>query len=276
MNFTVIRYISFFIFLIMLGCKPHKNQFLEIKGNVFGTTFIIKHSDIQQRDFSKEIAEIFNNFNNALSTYHQNSTISLLNNGLLEVSVKSDFKNVFLLAKKIHQKTNGYFDPTIGKMVNPWGFGPLKNEGLPTKKEVDSLMQYVGFEKISLKNDKIRKQDPNIFIDFNAIAKGYGVDLIGYFLERKGVENYLIEIGGEIRVRGKNNKGTNWFIGIDDPNVDGTRSYQKIAELNNESMATSGNYRKFKIDSITGKKITHTLNPKTGCPAKTDLLSVSA
>ncbi|NIJ43793.1 thiamine biosynthesis lipoprotein [Wenyingzhuangia heitensis] len=210
-----------------------------------------------------------------MSTYHSNSIITKINGGLLFSKVDNHFKNVFLLAKEVHQRTNGYFDPTVGKMVNAWGFGPVKIDKEPTNIQVDSLMQFVGFDKITLDDDILNKTSSEIYIDFNAIAKGYGVDELGRFLESKNIKNYLVEIGGEIRARGKNAKGENWSIGIEEPNFDGTRSLQKVTTLKNEAIATSGNYRKFRIDEVTGKKIAHTLNPKTGFPAETDLLSVS-
>ncbi len=268
-------FIPLFLLLVILGCRPNKNQYKTIRGNVFGTTFLVKYLDYEQRDYSKDIAQLFQNFNNSLSTYHQNSTISKLNNGLLSSKVDHNFKQVFLLAKKIHQKTEGYFDPTIGKMVNAWGFGPDKTTKNPTVKQVDSLMQFVGFNLVSMTDNTITKQNSEISLDFNAIAKGYGVDVVATFLEKNNVTNYLIEIGGEIKAKGKNDKGLHWSIGIEEPNFDGTRSLQKITRLQNASIATSGNYRKFKIDSITGKKIAHTLNPKTGFPARTNMLSAS-
>ncbi|MGY5352278.1 FAD:protein FMN transferase [Wenyingzhuangia sp. IMCC45533] len=266
---------SICLFYIVVGCKSSVNQYTKIKGNVFGTTFLVKYIDNNQRDFTQDIALLFNDFNNSLSTYHQNSTISTLNKGLSEIEVEDEFKSVFQLSKKIYKNTEGYFDPTIGKMVNAWGFGPVKIKSNPTHTEVDSLMNFVGFDKVKISDHTIIKENAEIYLDFNAIAKGYGVDVIGRFLESKGVKNYLVEIGGEIRVKGINDKNKLWSVGIEEPNFDGTRSLQRITQLNNESIATSGNYRKYKIDSITGKKIAHTLNPKTGFPAETDMLSAS-
>ncbi len=263
------------LFFFINSCKSEINEYEKIQGNVFGTTFLVKYSDSNQRDFTSDIALLFKKFNNSLSTYHKNSVISHLNNGLTDTIVNDNFKNVVLLSKKIYSKTDGYFDPTVGKMVNAWGFGPIKRQTKPTNMEVDSLMQYVGFEKIEIDGNHLTKQNAAVFLDFNAIAKGYGVDVIANFLESNDVKDYLIEIGGEVKVKGKNNRGLNWVIGIENPNFDGTRSLQKKIRLNNEVMATSGNYRKFKTDSLTGKKIAHTLNPKTGFPAKTDLLSAS-
>lgn len=268
-------FIAICLFFFLYSCQSNKDPEIKVQGNVFGTSFHIKYADDLHRNFSKEITELFHKFNQSLSTYHKNSAISSLNKGLLELKLDNYFKKVFLLSKEIHKNTNGYFDPTVGKMVNAWGFGPVKIEKRPTNKEVDSLMQYVGFDKVSIDGDKITKQKAEIFLDFNALAKGYGVDVIAEFLESKNITNYLVEIGGEVRAKGKNKKGLYWSVGIEEPNFDGTRSLQNVTLLNSESIATSGNYRKFKIDESTGKKIAHTLNPKTGFPAETDLLSAS-
>lgn len=270
--------VLFFCFITLFftnACNVKKNGYKKLQGNVFGTTFHIKYSDNLERDLSKNIAELFKEINNSLSTYHNESVISKLNSGIPSIEVDDNFKNVFVLAKKVHKNTEGYFDPTIGKTGNVWGFGPEKITKEPSASEIDSLMQYVGFEKVSLKGNTVVKENKEIYLDFNAIAKGYGVDVAGLFLESKGIKDYLVEIGGEIRARGKNAKGDDWSVGIEEPHFDGTRSLQKITRLKNEAIATSGNYRKFRIDSITGQKIAHTLNPKTGSPAQTDLLSTS-
>ena len=264
-----------FIITVITACHKEQVGYQKLKGSVFGTTFHIQYSDSLQRNFNADITELFNNVNNSLSTYHNKSLISSLNNGLLSLKVDRHFVNVFFLSKKLYKATNGYFDPTVGKMVNAWGFGPHKSRRDPSQDEIDSLMQYVGFDKVVLKGDTIVKDNKNITFDFNATAKGYGVDVIGRFLEEKGIKNYLVEIGGEIRARGKNPKHKFWSVGIEEPNFDGTRSLQKITSLKNEAIATSGNYRKYRIDSLTGKKIAHTFDPKIGAPAHTDLLSVS-
>lgn len=268
-------FICLMLSFLLLGCVQKPIAFQKIKGNVFGTTFHITYQDSLQRDFTESISDVFKAFNQSLSTYHSTSTISKLNNNLSSIQVDANFKEVFLLSKEIYKETEAYFDPTIGKMVNAWGFGPVKNKRLPTNRQVDSLMQFVGFDKVSLKGDEVLKENKNIYLDFNAIAKGFGVDVVARFLETKGISNYLVEIGGEIRAKGKNTTQKLWSVGIENPNFDGTRSLMKVTCLEDEAMATSGNYRKYKTDSITGKKIAHTLNPKTGFPAKTDLLSVS-
>jgi thiamine biosynthesis lipoprotein len=245
-----------------------------LNGFVFGTTYHITYVNAQENNYQKSIDSLFYLMNRSLSTYMSMSDISKINTGDTTVVVDALFQEVYQKSKRIHTETDGYFDPTVGFLVNAWGFGPKK-----TKKNMDSIavqkmMQLVGFDKIQLVKGKIRKQDARIFLDFNSIAKGYGVDLIARFLEQKNIQNYLVEIGGEIRASGKNSKQQHWRVAIEKPNTDGTQSFQKTIELSNQSMATSGNYRKFRI-SKEGKKYVHTVNPKTGFATESNLLSVS-
>ena len=267
---THILYI-FFIFLFS-NCKNEQTaQTTKLRGTVFGTTYNIIYRS--NENLQKPIDSIFNDFNNSLSTYIPNSIISKVNNNDTAVVVDRYFIEAFKKAKKFYTETNGYFDPTIGKLINAYGFGSGKERKNLTKDEIKSLLNHTGFDKIVLKNNKIHKE-PNIEFNVNAFAKGQGLDVIGRFLESNNIHNYLIEIGGEIRARGNKQNGALWKIAIDNPNTDGTRTYSKTIELNNQSMATSGNYRKFKINE-QGEKIVHTINPKTGLAKESNLLSVS-
>ena len=214
------------------------------KGQALGTSFHITYSD--KRDFTKSIDSLFHRINKSLSTYIPNSDISKINRGDTTVLVDSHFIEVYKKSLKIYNETNGVFDPTIGILVNAWGFGPEKASIKPDTTQVEQLLQFVGFDKVSLENNKIHKDNDSIYFDFNAIAKGFAVDLTGRFLESNNVANYLIEIGGEIRTKGTKKDGSIWKAGIENPNFEGARSIQKIIELKDESMATSGNYRKFK------------------------------
>ena len=213
--------------------------------------------------------------NKSLSTYIPNSDISKINNGDTTIVVDDFFTEVFNKSDKIYKETEGIFDPTIGTLVNAWDFGPKGTEKNPDSLRVVELLKRVGFDSVHLKNGKITKKNDSAYFDFNAIAKGYAVDVAGRFLEAQKIKNYLVEIGGEIRTRGNKPNNIPWKAGIEDPNFDGTRSIQKVIELEDESMATSGSYRKFKIDSLTGEKYVHIINPKTGYPTKSKLLSVS-
>jgi len=258
------------IILLVFSCKQEPKN-TKIIGEVFGTTYsIIYNADT---NYQKQIDSLFYVVNASMSTYQTNSIISKLNRNE-DVKVDAHFIRVYNTSKEIYKQTKGVFDPTIGSIVNAWDFGPEKKIiGLDSLK-IDSLMHSVGFNKVKLINNRIKKL-PATYIDFNAIAKGYGLDVIGEFLEQKGVENYLVEIGGEIRTKGINvEKQKPWRIGIDKPNFNGKQSIIKAISLQDVSMATSGTYRKFKIDK-KGNRYAHIINAKTGYPSKTNILSVS-
>lgn len=258
---------------MLFSCAKQQNHLKKLKGNAIGTTYSIKYKDSKNRNFSTEIQQLINQSNQSISTYLPTSTISKINKGSLATKVDSIFKEVFQKSMRIYNETDGVFDPTVGNLVNAWGFGPEKLEK-PDTLQIKQMLTYVGLDKVTLTNDTIKKKYVETYIDFNAIGKGYLIDLIGRMFEKNNIENYLVEVGGEIRARGVNEKGRYWAIGIDNPNTDGTRSYSDIIFLKNESMATSGNYRKFRVDK-NGKKYVHTINPKTGMATESDLLSVS-
>lgn len=260
--------------MIVGSCSKPEAVYKTISGNAFGTTFSISYQDEYQRDFTKDIDSIIYVMNKSLSTYLPNSDISKINKGDESVVIDENFKEVFDKSNRIYEETNGYFDPTVGVLVNAWGFGPEDFISEMSQHEIDSLMQNVGFDKVHILEGKIIKDAPHIYIDFNAIAKGFGIDLIGRFLEQQNCENYLVELGGEIRARGVNSKELIWRVGIEDPNLDGTRSFSRIIYLENEAMASSGNYRKYKVDR-NGKKFVHTINSKTGYAVESNLLSAT-
>ena len=259
---------------LLVACNKEKIAYQKLSGNAFGTTFNISYKDSSERNFEIQIDSLIYLANKSMSTYLVNSDISKINKGDTSIVIDSYFKEVFLKSQRIYEETDGYFDPTVGVLVNAWGFGPGNAIADLDSVKVDSLKQYVGFHKVKLINDKIQKEDSNIYFDFNAIAKGYGIDMIGRFLESKNCQNYLIELGGEIRAKGKNDSGSFWKAAIEDPNTDGTRSYSKIVVLENQSMASSGNYRKFKM-AADGKKYVHTINSKTGCATESNLLAAT-
>lgn len=249
---------------------------VKLEGQAFGTEFHITYYDTDQRDLTKQVDSLFYLINKSLSTYIPTSDISKINKGDTSIFVDAYFKEVFQKSKKIYNETNGIFDPTIEVLVNAWGFGPQSFLVRPDSLKIKELLTLVGFDKVQLTNGKIIKTNNSIYLGFNAIAKGYAVDVVARFLESRYIMNYIVEVGGEIRARGNNQtKKAPWKMGIEEPNFDGTRSLKKIIELKNEAIATSGNYRKFKIDSVSGKKYAHILNTKTGYPSQNSLLSVS-
>ena len=261
-------------FLIFISCnkKENKTENTVLKGLVFGTTYKIYYKDV--KDHKKAIDSLFAKVNQSVSTYIPNSDISRINRGDTTVVVDAIFKEVFLKSKKIHKTTNGFFDPTVGNLVNAYGFGPKQEQKNLTLEEVENYMKLVGFDKVILKNNKIVKEHPNIYLDFNSIAKGFGIDVIARYFDKKNIENYLIEIGGEIRAKGLKAKNMPWTIKLVNPVKVGSETGFTKLNLSNKSMATSGNYRKFRIAN-DGKKYVHTVNPKTGLAEESNLLSVS-
>ncbi|NEW80613.1 MAG: FAD:protein FMN transferase, partial [Gelidibacter sp.] len=225
-------------------------------------------------NYETKIDSLIAVINKSASTYIPTSDLSKINKGDTTVLADDNLQEVFIKSEKIYKETGGAFDPTVGILVNAWGFGPEKPiEDLDSLK-VTALLKFVGYDKVKLENGKIKKLYPEIYLDFNAIAKGYLVDMISRMFEKNGVANYMVEIGGEIRARGQNEKGLPWKIAIENPNTDGTRSFATVIELKDESIATSGNYRKFKVKE-DGTKYVHTINPKTGFAKESNLLSAS-
>ncbi len=253
---------------LLFSCTTKNKNFISLRGEALGTTYSIKYEDIKKRNFSKKISHLIDITNHSISTYIPNSAISKVNQGDSSVKVDSIFEEVFTKAKKIHLETNGFFDPTVGNLVNAWGFGAKK-----APKNIDSLIQFVGFDKVQLANKKIHFKVKGIYLDFNAIGKGYFIDLIGRMFEQNGIQNYMIEVGGEIRARGVNSQKKPWRIGVQNPHIE-EKEYKKIISLSNQSMATSGNYRKFYIND-KGEKYVHTVNPKTGMATESSLLSAT-
>ena len=260
--------------MILLSCESTQRKLNIIEGNAIGTTFSIRYLDNGNTSFESKIDDLIKAVNKSTSTYIPTSDISKINNGDSTIVVDAYFEEVFKKSEIIYNETNGDFDPTIGILVNAWGFGPEDSiENLDSVK-IKELLTYVGFDKVSIQNGKVKKMYPEIYFDFNAIAKGFLVDVIGRMFEQSNIENYMVEIGGEIRVRGINQRGGPWKIAIENPNYDGSRTFATTIQLNNESIATSGNYRKFRTDE-NGKKYVHTINTKSGYATESNLLSAS-
>jgi thiamine biosynthesis lipoprotein len=261
------------IFLIT-SCSQ-KASYIKNSGFIQGTTYSFIYESPKGIDFQKELENELKRFDGSLSNYQTNSIISRMNHNDSTVLADELFEACFERAMEISEITDGAFDLTVGPLVNAWGFGFEDDQAVGSTK-IDSLMQFVGFQKIKLANRKLIKENKDIKVDVNAIAQGYSVDVIVNWLEHKNIENYLVEIGGEVRAKGINGKGIVWKIGIDKPIEDqsaSNRELQAIASLNNKSLATSGNYRKFYEKD--GIKYSHTINPKTGYPARNTLLSAS-
>ena len=267
-------FLLFSIFLLFSACnKEPIYQDYTLKGRVFGTTYKITYLNANS-SYQKSIDSLFLKMNASLSTYMATSDISRINKGDTTVVVDAYFVEVFKKSKKIFIETDGFFDPTVGNLVNAWGFGP-KNERIGvTEEQLKKQMQFVGLDKVKLQEKRILKESSEIYLDFNSIAKGFGIDVVARFLESKKTENYLVEIGGEIRTGGFKKGHQPWVVKLVDPIASDDSSGFKNINLSNKSMATSGNYRKFRITD-TGEKYVHTVNPKTGYAKESNLLSVS-
>lgn len=239
-------------------------------GNIFGTIYNITYKS--NTDLHAEISKVLEDVDNSLSPFNKESNITAINNN--ETNLPDErMIEVFNLSKEISKRTNGAFDITVAPLVNLWGFG-FENSGNISSANIDSIRNLVGFNKVELKDNKIIKQSPQIKLDCSAIAKGYGVDAVGKYLETKGVNDYMVEIGGEIRCRGCNPNGISWRIGITNPqdDISGKQTeIEQVLELTDISLATSGNYRNYYIKG--NKKYAHTIDPRTGHPVQHNILS---
>ena len=266
------------IILLILSCKETWSKQKELNGLALGTTYSIKYNfEIPERKVQNGIDSLLHLLNKSLSTYLPDSDISKINRGDTFVIVDSHFKKVFKKATALWKATSGYFDPTVGALVNAYGFGPGQSLSKVNQYQLDSLMLLTGWEKIRLlPNGTIEKQHPDIYIDFNALAKGYVVDIIGHFLSGFGHSNFMVEIGGEVLAYGNSPKTNQpWKIGIDDPFQGSQRKFIQTLNLKNQALASSGNYRKFRIDPDTGERYVHSINPINGLCSASKILSTS-
>lgn len=268
-------------FLFLVGCaEPKQNtDIVSFSGVTMGTTFTVKwvdSSDARIPVIRKEVAKALLDVNQAMSTYIADSELSQFN----QLPAKSEFIIsealffVLSLAQSISFKTDGAFDVTVGPLVNLWGFGPdgrvIK---APAKAEITLLQQQVGYQKLLLKADPGRAiKTANLYVDLSAIAKGYGVDVLADIMNKHHIENFLVEIGGELRSQGTKPGNQDWKIAVESP-VSGERQVQKILSISNTGIATSGDYRNYFEED--GVRYSHTINPGTGRPITHKLASVT-
>lgn len=284
--------ISLFVFNCQSDPRPEvSTAYIAFSGKTMGTTYTVKYQDSLNRNFKTEIDQLLIEVNEEVSTYIPESFISRLNKSeqelkyinLLEAKEHTPrhFKANFEKSKEVYLNSQGFFDPTIMPIVNYWGFGYTEKRPVTEvdKLAVDSLMAFISFDKISQRSSEdgwiyLKKEKSGVQLDFSAIAKGYGVDAVAELLANNNITNYYVEIGGELTVKGKNPQNKWWTIGINIP-VEGAsvKEVQSLIELENQAVATSGNYRNFY--EVDGVKYAHTINPKTGFPEKNTLLSAT-
>ncbi|AWH74180.1 FAD:protein FMN transferase [Dokdonia sp. Dokd-P16] len=275
------RLLLLFLAITILSCKQdHVADEITIQGDAFGTTYAVKYFGSEQDAIriKKGIDSVIYAVNKSMSTYLPDSDISKINRGDSTIVIDDMFKDVYTLSRKVNKATSGYFDPTVGTLRNAYGFGDTEALKVIDSTALDSLMKYVGWDKVTLsEDDKIQKIYPEIYFDFNAVAKGYGVDRVAIFMNEEGYRNFLVDIGGEIVASGINErKQESWIVGIE--NLDSPlekRTHSALVGLRDKAMAGSGNYRKNRIDETTGEQYVHTLNPLTGSAERSDVLSAT-
>ncbi len=248
-----------------------QSPFQTDEGFVFGTVYKITYQS--KENLKDEIERTLKNVDNSLSPFNEGSVITRVNNNT-DLASDSMLTCVYRMARNISEETNGAYDITVAPLVNAWGFG-FRTQSFPDSAKIDSILQFVGYKKIELMADgAFRKEDPRLMLDCSSIAKGYGVDCVARMLENKGIRNFMVEIGGEVVIKGENPKKDKWRIGINRPVEDSlanNQELQTILEITNAGMATSGNYRNFYYKD--GKRYAHTIDPRTGYPVQHNIIS---
>lgn len=268
------KVIGLLLLTTLLGCQGNKNEkeLRYVEGNAFGSTYNIQY--YSNKDLSSQVKQALEMFNNAISTYDENSNISKFNRSEKGMKADSLERDLWTKSLAFHKKTNGYFDPTVQPLSSLYGFKTIKIHNKPTQRQIDSVLDFVGMDKAYLSHDSIVKKDPRLELSYNAIT-GYVNDYVASKFDKEELDSYLIEIGGEVSAKGAKADGTNWVVGIDVPNDElEQREIFAAVELKDESLATSGNYRKFYLLD-NGEKVVHTMNPKTGETGVSKLLSAT-
>ena len=258
---------------VIFSCNRRQKK-IKFQGYAEGTYYAVTYFSKDGINYQNEIIKLLNDFENSASIYRKNSLISKINNNDTNIILDKTLNDIINKSIQISKETNGAFDITVSPLVNAWGFGYTDTSTI-SKPLIDSLLNYVGYNKIHIINNKLLKDNKNIKLDLNAIAKGYSVDLVGNFLKSKGINNFIIDIGGEVKANGTKSQGKAWEIGIEKPckTMYDDREIKSKIILKDKAIATSGNYRKFYIKN--GVKYSHTIDPKTGYPVSHSLLSAS-
>lgn len=269
----------FLVSIIIGACSPDEIQYSSFSGFTQGTTYSVIYENrrnIEVEKMKSDIEALLTIFDNSLSTYNPGSIISAINSNR-DTIPDSLFISVFNRSGEIWELSGGAFDITAGPLINAWGFGPDAKKRF-NEDNLDSLMMLVGMDKIKIVDGRVVKDSPGMYLDVNAIAQGYSVDILSSFLDELNISSYLVEVGGEVFARGTKNNGENWRVGVDKPvdnNIVPGRDLQTVIVLENRAMATSGNYRRFFVDQETGIKYSHTIDPSNGYPVRHTLLSAT-
>lgn len=259
--------------LALLSSCVNQPQKIVLQGLAQGSYYAITYFDELNRNFQHEIDSIFHAVDMSVNLWVDCSVISKVNRNE-EVTLDSIFIDNFRIAQKAARLSDGYFDPTISPIVAAWGFSYKSGDSI-TPQLIDSLKQLVNYQKIRIENGKVVKENPNMKLDFNAIAQGYTSDLIASFLESRGIKNYLVDTGGEIMARGSKPNGQPWIVGIEKPakNWDSEQVVQTRITLRDKGLVTSGSTRKYV--ERNGRRYSHCIDPKTGYPVEHNVLSAT-
>lgn len=261
-----------FVTIKLTTCNDKEAQYSEVVGEKFSTIYSITYNS--PVDLSDSINLILDSMNSTFSPFQENTILSSINRNDTTVLCNEWLRDVITLSKQVFEATNGTFDPTISPLINSWGFG-FEEQKYLSDKDIEELKKLVGMDKITLTADgKVIKENSETTLNFSAVAKGYIVDVVADFIESKGVDDYLVNIGGEIACKGENPYGESWSIGIDKPeesNLGG--DLYSILALSDKSLATSGNYRNFKV--YDERKVWHIIDPRTGFPTQARVLSAT-
>ncbi|BBM85130.1 FAD:protein FMN transferase [Candidatus Uabimicrobium amorphum] len=279
---TIVQILIVVIAIIAWLLFPSKQYSPTIKGRALGTTYTIKIAHVISKAKLVEIRETvrkeLEDINNKMSTYLSDSELSKFNqlHSIEPFPISQKTLQVIIEAQTVSQASNGAFDITVGPLVNLWGFGPQKIKNNPSAQKIKDMLQQVGYQKLTVdpQSKTLKKAHPDLYVDLSAIAKGFAVDAVCDCLRNAGMQNYMVEIGGEIRASAFKKDKTPWIIGIESPQP-GKRSVQKAVTLKGMAIATSGNYRNFRYDAKTKKRLSHTISPQTGRPISHNLASVS-
>lgn len=266
---VVLFLVVFLVASTMRRCEKNTYQYDE--GLIFGTFYHITYRS--DESLAEAIKQELLRFDGSLSPFNDTSLITRVNQG---VPVETDawFEHVFTASQQVYRRTGGAFDPTVSPLVNAWGFG-FKKGIFPDSVQVDSLLAHVGMNKLSLENHRVVKSDSLVTLNFSAIAKGYACDVIGQLLTDRGIDDYMVEIGGEMVVRGRNPEGKPWRVGVNRPTIEDGEAgtIEEVLQMTGGGLATSGNYRNYRV--VDGKRIAHTIDPVTGYPVQHSLLSAT-
>jgi thiamine biosynthesis lipoprotein len=271
-RFTFLLFLAFYSFILLPEKEIHK---IQLSGYAQGTTYHITYYSSDSSVLKKDIDSVLNSIDSSLSIYKPYSLITAFNQSDTGCVINQHFINVVQKSLEVYQATNGISDITVAPLVEAWGFGIHKHDSLPDSSFIKGIKKCIGSNLLHLKGSILYKEKPCVHIDVNGIAQGYSVDVLANYLEQYGIKNYMVELGGEIRVKGRKPDGTKMRIGIESPNNDEieTDMMQRVVEIDSGGITTSGSYRKYYESN--GKRITHIVDPRTGYTIQNEMISVT-